>query len=73
LSANEENGNYVLTGFLAFSAPVGSRAFTTNNFAKTPTVAGKGWGNFDMQLTFSSTFPTGDRESCLGVSGYTGD
>ena len=61
LSANEENGNYVLTGFLAFSAPVGSRAFTTNNFAVTPTIAaGKGWGNFDMQLTFSSTFPTGD-------------
>jgi hypothetical protein len=61
LSANEENGNYVLTGFLAFSAPVGSRAFTTNNFAITPTIAvGKGWGNFDMQLTFSSTFPTGD-------------
>jgi hypothetical protein len=61
LSANEENGNYVLTGFLAFSAPVGSRAFTTNNFAITPTIAvGKGWDNFDMQLTFSSTFPTGD-------------
>ena len=50
-----------MTGFLALSAPVGSRAFTTNNFAITPTIAaGKGWGNFDMQLTFSSTFPTGD-------------
>jgi hypothetical protein len=61
LCANEENGNYVLTGFLAFSAPVGSQAFTTKNFAITPTIAaGKGWGNFDMQLTFSSTFPTGD-------------
>jgi hypothetical protein len=61
LSANEENGNYVLTGFLAFSAPVGSHGFTTNNFAITPTIAaGKGWGNFDMQLTFGGTFPTGD-------------
>jgi hypothetical protein len=61
LCANEENGNYVLTGFLAFGAPVGSRAFTTNNFAITPTIAaGKGWGKFDMQLTFGSTFPTGD-------------
>jgi hypothetical protein len=61
LSANEENGNYVLTGFLAFGAPIGSHAFTTNNFAVTPTIAaGKGWGNFDMQLTFGSTFPTGD-------------
>jgi hypothetical protein len=61
LCANEENGNYVLTGFLAFGAPVGSRAFTTNNFAITPTIAaGKGWGKFDIQLTFGSTFPTGD-------------
>ena len=61
LSANEENGNYVLTGYLAFSAPVGSHAFTTDNFAITPTIAGgKGGGNFDMQFTFSTIFPTGD-------------
>ena len=61
LSANEGNGNYVLTGFLAFSAPTGSRTFTTSNFAITPTIAGgKGWGNFDMVLDFGPTFPTGD-------------
>jgi hypothetical protein len=29
LSANEEKGNYILTGFLALSAPSGLNAFTT--------------------------------------------
>jgi hypothetical protein len=61
LRANEENGNYILTGLLAFSAPTGSRAFTTNNFAITPSIAaGKGWGDFDVQLTFGDILPTGD-------------
>jgi hypothetical protein len=61
LSGNEENGDYVLTGFLAFSAPTGSNAFSTKNFAITPTIAaGKGWGNFDVQLTFGDILPTGD-------------
>ena len=61
LSANEEHGNYILTGLLAFSAPTGSRAFTSNNFAITPSIAaGKGWGEFDVQLTFGDTLPTGD-------------
>jgi hypothetical protein len=61
LSANEEHGNYILTGLLAFSAPTGSRALTTNNFAITPSIAaGKGWGDFDVQLTFGDTLPTGD-------------
>jgi hypothetical protein len=44
LSANAENGNYILSGFLAFSAPTGSNAFSTKNFAITPNIAGgKGW------------------------------
>ncbi len=44
LSANAENGNYILSGFLAFSAPTGSNAFSTKNFAITPSIAGgKGW------------------------------
>ena len=32
LSANEENGNYCVTPFVAFTAPTGSNAFSTKNF-----------------------------------------
>jgi hypothetical protein len=74
LSANEQHGNYILTGLLAFnfSAPTGSRAFTTNNFAITPaSAAGKGWGDFDVQLTFGDTLPTGDFHK-LGTPLLTG-
>jgi hypothetical protein len=60
LSANEENGNYCLTPFVAFSAPTGSRAFTTRHFALTPTIAaGKGWGDFDVQADFGVNLPIG--------------
>jgi hypothetical protein len=60
LGANEENGNYCLTGIVAFSAPTGARAFTTRHFAVTPTIsAGKGWGDFDVQLDFGINLPTG--------------
>jgi hypothetical protein len=61
LSANEENGNYCLTGFVAFTAPTGSNAFSTKNFGITPSIAaGKGWGNFDVQTSFGINIPTGD-------------
>jgi hypothetical protein len=61
VSANAENGNYMLSGFLAFTAPTGSNAFSTKNFAIAPSIAGgKGWGNFDVMATFGIDFPTGD-------------
>jgi hypothetical protein len=61
LSANEENGNYCLTGFVAFTAPTGSNAFSTKNFGITPNIAaGKGWGDFDVQADFGINIPTGD-------------
>ena len=61
LTANAENGNYILSGFLAFSAPTGSNVFSTKNFAITPSIAGgKGWGDFDVMSTFGIDFPTGD-------------
>ena len=61
LSANEENGNYCLTGFVAFTAPTGSNAFSTKNFGITPSfAAGKGWGDFDVQTSFGINIPTGD-------------
>ena len=58
LSANEEEGNYILTTFLGLSLPTGSADFTTHHYAVTPTVAfGKGWGDFDFQTTFGVSVP----------------
>jgi len=43
-SANEENGNYIVTPTVAFTAPTGSNAFSTKTFGITPNIAnGKGW------------------------------
>src|SRR6202047_84087 len=48
LSANEENGNYILRAFLGFQAPTGITAFTNRPaWIVTPTIAGGiGWGGF---------------------------
>ncbi len=59
LSANEQNGNYILTGFLGAQAPTGIKAFTNHAWLVTPTLAaGKGWGDFDIQGTVGVAFPT---------------
>jgi len=59
LSANEQNGNYILTAFLQGSAPTGIAALTSNSFMITPTIAGGfGVGNFDVQMTVGESFPT---------------
>ncbi len=66
LGANEEQGNYVVTAFLGMQAPTGSPAFTSNAWVFTPTIAaGKGWGNFDVQATFSAAIPT-TQQNILG-------
>ena len=58
LSANEDNGNYVVTGFLQLSAPTGNAAFSNHFYIVQPTIAfGKGWGDFDIQTTLSEQFP----------------
>ena len=58
LSANEQNGNYILTAFFGLSVPSGSDDFSSHHFAFTPTIAGgKGWGDFDFQTTLGMTFP----------------
>ena len=58
LSANEENGNYILTGFLGLSVPTGQHELTENHYIVTPTVAlGKGWGDFDVQSTLGVSIP----------------
>ena len=70
LSANEEQGNYIVTGFLGVSVPTGSAALTSHHALYTPTLAaGKGWGGreagFDVQSTLAITLPDG-AERTLG-------
>jgi hypothetical protein len=60
LSANEENGNYILTLFMGFSAPTGNDGNSEGHAMYTPTIAfGKGWGDFDFQSTVGVAFPDG--------------
>jgi hypothetical protein len=69
LSANEENGNYILTAFLGVQAPTGITAFTNRPaWIVTPTIAGGiGFGDFDIQGTISYTLPT-DEANHIGTS-----
>lgn len=68
LSANEENGNYIVTGFLSVAAPTGVAAFSNHAWIVTPTLAGgKGWGRFDIQATLGASFPL-RRDSVIGTS-----
>ena len=67
LSANEEQGNYIVTGFMGVTLPTGSPAFTQNHTVTTPTLAvGKGWGTRDqgvnIQSTYSKSFPSGNQD-----------
>ena len=60
LSANEENGNYILTAFMGFSAPTGSDGNSSRHAIFTPTIAGgKGFGDFDIQTTAGISLPNG--------------
>jgi hypothetical protein len=57
LSANEDQGNYILTAFIQMSAPTGFAAITNNVYVVQPTIAfGKGWGDFDIQATISQQY-----------------
>ena len=58
LSANEQDGNYIVTAFLGVQAPTGDAAFTNHAWVITPTIAGgKGFGDFDIQSTLSVALP----------------
>ncbi len=68
LSANEQDGNYIVSAFLGVTAPTGSEAFTNRTWVITPTIAaGKGWGNFDIQATMGIPIPLA-YQSILGTS-----
>ena len=71
LSANEQNGDYVVSGFLGVQAPIGSSAFTNHAWVLTPTLAaGKGWGNFDIQGTVGVPIPLSNERE-IGISVVT--
>jgi hypothetical protein len=58
VSANEENGNYIITAFVSGQAPIGDKPFTNNAYVVTPTLAaGKGWGRFNIQASFAVPVP----------------
>lgn len=60
LSANEENGNYIVTAFMGFSAPTGTAGNSNRHGIFTPTIAlGKGLGDFDVQTTAGIALPDG--------------
>lgn len=63
LSANEENGNYILSAFLGMQAPTGITAFTNRPaWIVTPYIAGGwGYGDFDFQGTVGYSVPTDEK------------
>ena len=66
-SANEQNGDYVVSAYIAGQAPVGAKAFTANAYYLTPTIAtGKGWGNFDIQATVGTPWPLSNLDKLGG-------
>ena len=65
-AANEANGDYVVTAYLAGQAPIGIARFSANAYTITPTLGlGKGWGDLDLQANISTPLPT-DHASVLG-------
>ena len=68
VSANEQEGNYIVSAFLGVTAPLGSTVFTNRTWLITPTIAfGKGWGDFDIQATIGVPTPLAYQEK-LGTS-----
>ena len=59
LSANAQNGDYIVTGFFQMWDPLGTPAKISNNvLTAQPTLAfGKGSGDFDIQMTISQQYP----------------
>jgi len=66
LSANETNGNYIVTAFLDLTAPTGQHGNGQTNTILTPVIGyGKGFGHFDVQGTLGVALPTSN-ESTAG-------
>jgi hypothetical protein len=62
-SANELEGNYLVTFLLSATVPTASPPNGTGDAVLTPTLAlGKGWGRFDVQSTFGANLPVADTQ-----------
>ncbi len=60
VSANAQNGDYIVTAFLSVLGPTGNDAFSNHAWVVTPTLAaGKGIGRVDVQGTVGVALPTG--------------
>jgi hypothetical protein len=71
LSANEQQGNYIFTGFLQLSVPTGVSNISNELYIVQPTLAvGKGWGDFDMLATISQQYPVSSIGSPDAVSRF---
>lgn len=62
MSANEESGNYIVSGSLGISIPTGSSQLSSHEKIYSPTLAaGKGWGTrhsgFSTQTSLSASVP----------------
>jgi hypothetical protein len=67
LSANEENGNYIVSLFTGISIPTGDVNNTADHFIITPALSfGKGWGDFDVISTVGVGVPDAGEEK-LGI------
>ncbi len=69
LSANEKQGNYILTAFMGGSVPTtGTYKNGANSAQVLPSIAGgKGWGGFDLESTLGGTLPV-DSANVVGRS-----
>jgi len=59
LSANKDNGDYIVTGFFQMTEALNTEGKISNHvLTAQPTIAaGKGWGDFDIQSTLSVQIP----------------
>lgn len=64
LSANREQGDYAVTGFLQITGDNGAKAFSTGTDILQPAIAfGKGWNDFDLQVNIGEQFPLGSNRA----------
>ena len=70
-SANAQDGNYVVSAVVSTTAPIGIRAFTTSvYYVNGSLAAGKGVGNFDVQVASGLALPTTHQDT-LGTAWTT--
>jgi len=65
LSANQQNGDYIVTGFFQMTDALGTKGKISNDVltAQPTLAAGKGWGDFNIQSTLSLQIPVAARPS----------